>query len=129
MGSGSSVGIKCPSGYPKEDFKKLLMLYDKIDKDGDQAANLEEVSKIANLHVNNRILTLKKEIRDLIEQHNYKLKQLNNSIVNLEKLTEDERNKLFCKAVTGKENSKGIEWDDFFKYMKHRTEDIPNIDW
>ena len=49
--------------------------------------------------------------------------------MSLEKLTEDERNKLFCKAVTGKENSKGIEWDDFFKYMKHRTEDIPNIDW
>ena len=58
MGSGSSQ-LKCPNDYDKEKFEKIMKLYDSLDSNGDHVIETDELNKIADLHVRNKIRKLK----------------------------------------------------------------------
>ena len=60
MGSGSSQ-LKCPEDYDKEKFNLILKLYDRLDSNGDHVVETDELKKIADLHVRNKIRVLKEE--------------------------------------------------------------------
>lgn len=78
MGSGASKQLKCPKDYDQEKFKKILILYDRLDKNGDHVVETDELNKIADLHVRNKIRKMKEYI-DLIENlHERKLQELEN---------------------------------------------------
>ena len=62
MGSGASKQLKCPNGYKKDNFQIILQLYDKLDKDGDQVVETEEIKEISKLHIDNKIRNLQKDI-------------------------------------------------------------------
>lgn len=47
--------LQCPEGYEPQKFKQILRLFDRLDSDGDLGVCLEELSDIAELHVQNRI--------------------------------------------------------------------------
>jgi|MEHZ01.4.fsa_nt_MEHZ011253832.1_2 hypothetical protein len=60
MGSGISScspnngEIKCPKNYDKEKFQKILMLYDKLDTNGNMVMEQEEFYVLANHHIKNK---------------------------------------------------------------------------
>lgn len=60
MGSGISScnpnkgEIKCPKNYDKEKFQKILMLYDKLDTNGNMVMDQEEFYVLANHHIKNK---------------------------------------------------------------------------
>jgi superfamily I DNA/RNA helicase len=62
MGSGASKQLKCPDNYDNEKFKKILILYDRLDSNGDQVVEADELRQIADLHVKNKIGRLKEFI-------------------------------------------------------------------
>lgn len=62
MGSGASKQLKCPSDYDEDKFKKILMLYDRLDSNGDQVVETDELHQIADLHVRNKIGRMKEYI-------------------------------------------------------------------
>jgi len=62
MGSGLSKQQKqlvCPDDYDTDKFKQILMLYDRLDANGDHVVETEELDKIADLHVRNKIRNYK----------------------------------------------------------------------
>ena len=46
--------IKCPKNYDKEKFQKILMLYDKLDTNGNMVMEQEEFYVLANHHIKNQ---------------------------------------------------------------------------
>jgi len=62
MGSGSSKQLNCPEGYENENFKVILQLYDKLDKDGDHVVETDEIKEISKLHISNKIRKLQKDV-------------------------------------------------------------------
>ncbi len=62
MGSGSSV-LKCPKGYDANEFKKICVLFDKLDKDSNMGVSTDELTSIAELHVKNCKFQLEKRLR------------------------------------------------------------------
>lgn len=62
MGSGSSV-LKCPKGYDPNEFKKICVLFDKLDKDSNMGVSTDELTSIADLHVKNCKFQLEKRLR------------------------------------------------------------------
>lgn len=57
---GSSISVKsdqrvCPNGYDQEKFKMILGLYDKLDNNGDNIVDVNELKNIAELHIKNKI--------------------------------------------------------------------------
>ena len=121
------IGIECPRGYDKRKFNTLLMLYDKIDRDGNQAVDINEISEISNLHIKNRLLLLEMEVDNEKKKYDNRLLNIKSTKNLLLGLSQKEKNEMFCKAVTGKDRPSKIGWDDFFNYMKDRSDDIPNI--
>lgn len=51
--------LKCPSGYNSDDFQKICVLFDKLDKDSNLGVSSDELDDIARLHVENCKLRLK----------------------------------------------------------------------
>ena len=67
MGSGASKSqLKCPKDYDTEKFNKILKLFDRLDSNGDQVVETDELVKIADLHVRNKIVKMK-EFIDKVE--------------------------------------------------------------
>lgn len=62
MGSASSV-LKCPKDYDPVKFKKICVLFDKLDKDSNMGVSSDELTCIANLHVKNCKFQLEKRLR------------------------------------------------------------------
>lgn len=75
MGSGTSQ-LKCPNDYQKEDFQKILKLYDRLDSNGDHVVQTEELNKIADLHVRNKIRKFKENIDNIVSETEIKNKNL-----------------------------------------------------
>lgn len=105
MGSGSSQ-LKCPEDYDKEKFNLILKLYDRLDSNGDHVVETDELKKIADLHVRNKIRLLKEQIDKismdtdnetnyLTETANLKIKGINENlklnIQNLKQRNEDKK--------------------------------------
>ena len=91
MGSGSSQ-LKCPHDYENEKFQKILTLYDRLDSNGDHVVQTDELNKIADLHVRNKIRKLKENIENidnetkrknkaLDQETAYKIAELNSQLI------------------------------------------------
>ena len=62
MGSSVSVNnLKCPSNYDKERFNIIIKLFEKIDKNNNLILEMEEIKKISELHISNKIDFLENE--------------------------------------------------------------------
>ena len=58
MGSGASkesIQLVCPESYQEDKFNKILKLFDRLDEDGDQVVENDELKCIAQLHIKNKI--------------------------------------------------------------------------
>ena len=77
MGSGSSQ-LKCPNDYDRDKFDKILKLYDKLDSNGDHVVQTDELNKIADLHVRNKIRKLKENVENIDSETESKNKALEN---------------------------------------------------
>jgi len=76
MGSGASKQLKCPNDYDEEKFKKILILYDKLDSNGDHVVETDELHQIADLHVRNKIGRMKEYIDRIEEEAVQKFQEL-----------------------------------------------------
>ena len=105
MGGGSSR-LVCPKDYDESKFKKILLLYDKLDKNGDHTVDESELSTISRLHVKNELNKLENMKKPLInEKHQsivkmdadleIKIKQLRDNInITKEQLNNNTNHKL-----------------------------------
>lgn len=64
MGSSPSKVeiLKCPDGYDKKKFKKICILFDKLDKDSNLGVSSDEIEDIAAHHVVNCIRNIEQQI-------------------------------------------------------------------
>ena len=68
---GSSVSTKkqqhpilqCPEGYDSKKFKKICILFDKLDADSNFGVSSDELTNIARLHVENCHARLQKRLK------------------------------------------------------------------
>lgn len=67
MGGGSSR-LVCPKDYDESKFKKILLLYDKLDKNGDHNVDENELSAISQLHVKNQLNKLENMKKPLVNE-------------------------------------------------------------
>ena len=54
--------LKCPDGYDKKKFKKICILFDKLDKDSNLGVSSDEIENIAAHHVDNCIRRMEQQI-------------------------------------------------------------------
>jgi len=89
MGSGfsSTKELKCPEGYDKSKFEKILKLYDKIDNNGNMVIEEDEIGILSLHHVKNRIMLLE---NDKLENKN----NMENNILSLKLEYEKNKKKL-----------------------------------
>ena len=89
MGSGSSRLI-CPKDYDEENFKKILMLYDKLDNNGDHTVDESELGGISELHVKNQLIKLENMKQPLINKKHQGILKLESELeMKIKKLRED----------------------------------------
>ena len=97
MGSGSSQ-LKCPKDYDDEKFKKILALYDKLDKNGDHTVDESELSAISELHVTNQLRRLENMKQPLIIDKDQQISKMQSdlelAIKNLQANTELKKTQL-----------------------------------
>ena len=89
--------------------------------------NIKKLEKELELEIENlkHQFQIKKE--KLNNEKNHRVKILDEDIQKLKKLNDQQKSDKLKKAITDKNGNIGF-WP-FFKYMKDRTNDIPNIDW
>lgn len=155
MGSGISkktdsfehiTPLKCPEGYDTEKFKKICILFDRLDNNGDLQIELPELRCIAELHTKNNIIKLerrkkeqKKDLEVLLDElnkvyiknkqklekdYNCEFSKINLEIEKLNRLTEKEKCVLFKNKIT---DGGVFTFDKFFHYVKNKTSDFKNI--
>jgi hypothetical protein len=89
MGSGSSRLI-CPKDYDEKNFKKILMLYDKLDKNGDHTVDESELGGISELHVKNQLVKLENMKQPLINNKRQEILKFESELeMKIKKLRED----------------------------------------
>jgi hypothetical protein len=79
MGSGSSQ-LKCPKDYDEENFKKILLLYDKLDKNGDHSVDISELDVISKLHVKNQLIKLENMKQPLINRKHQQISKMESDL-------------------------------------------------
>ena len=152
MGSGASRTVdhvsplRCPKGYDEDKFKKICVLFDKLDSSGDLRLETEELVDIATLHVQNHISKLKKKVCSNLVMNQSEVDNLNkklrvdldtvnkkylyiigryeSEINKLEHMTNEEKCLFFKKNVVG---DRDFTFDLFFNYVKNKTCDFSNI--
>ena len=67
MGSGSSR-LTCPKDYDEGKFKQILLLYDRLDKNGDHTVDETELDGISGLHVKNQLNKLENMKKPLVNE-------------------------------------------------------------
>ncbi len=148
MGSSVSVNnLKCPSNYDKERFNIIIKLFEKIDKNNNLILEMEEIKKISELHISNKIDFLEneskrenkkfeKEITEIKKKLNDKIEELNKSnehkqkIIksNLEKyksMDDDSKCISFINLVSY--DNKKLDFWRLFTYMKDKTNEIEDL--
>ncbi len=79
MGSGASKKnpiLECPKNYNSEKFKKICILFDKLDKDANFGVSSDELTDIARLHVENCQQKLEKRLTTKKSQHQHNLQEI-----------------------------------------------------
>tara|TARA_B100002019_G_C20861264_1_gene399416 strand:- start:74 stop:532 length:459 start_codon:yes stop_codon:yes gene_type:complete len=152
MGGGvskNSTKLSKPDDCNQDIWDKILRLYDRLDINGDNTLENEELIRISELHVKNlknkieqllenipyvrdlEIEKIKKEtalkIKNLNEDSSKKIENIKCELNELNELTKEQKAIKMKKAIKG--NKTDIEFWDFYNYMKTRTNDIPNIQW
>lgn len=155
MGSGvfrsssSPAILKCPDGFDAEKFRKICVLFDRLDACYRLGMTCNELTKIAELHVANR----KRELRRRLESERAELERaltqirvnskkeaeraereseyvscaIRRKIEMYESLDEEGRERVFMRCL--KRDQGDVDFWTFFEYMKTRTEDIGNVEW
>jgi hypothetical protein len=85
MGTGASSQKhrrECPQGYDKGKFKMILQLYDKLDSDGDNVIDINELKNIAHLHINNKITVRKLDTERIMKNTKLDLELLDSEFKN-----------------------------------------------
>tara|TARA_B100000795_G_C22792902_1_gene437823 strand:- start:148 stop:630 length:483 start_codon:yes stop_codon:yes gene_type:complete len=112
MGSGTSKQLKCPADYDKDKFKRILILYDRLDSNGDHIVETKELDKIAELHFINKIRKMKE----------YILKIENDAIQKSSKLEQDATFKISSintQLMLDIKNNKNKKADDVMCANRH----------
>ncbi len=78
MGSGASKQLQCPKGYDNDKFALILKLFDRLDQDGDNVVELDELKEIAKLHVENKIRNLQLSQGENTNLHVLELEKIEN---------------------------------------------------
>jgi len=68
--------LVCPEGYDRDDFQKILTLYDRLDSNGNFGLENEELGEISTLHINNNIRKIGIIIEDAVLKKELALKQI-----------------------------------------------------
>ena len=79
MGSGASKTnpiLVCPKDYDAKKFKKICILFDKLDKDANFGVSSDELTDIARLHVENCQRKLEKRLTTNESQHQRNLQEI-----------------------------------------------------
>ena len=79
MGSGASKTnpiLVCPKDYDAKKFKKICILFDKLDKDANFGVSSDELTDIARLHVENCQRKLEKRLTTNESQHQHNLQEI-----------------------------------------------------
>ena len=89
MGSGSSR-LTCPKDYDEGKFKQILLLYDRLDKNGDHTVDETELGGISELHVKNQLNRLENMKQPLINKKHQCILKLESELeIKIKKLRED----------------------------------------
>jgi len=99
----------------KETYKQNI-LYEKEKIHSDLERKINKLRKDA-----------KQLIDELSEKNNTHQNEVDIAIKTLQDMSPEDKAKKIKSVMCGKKQS--IEFWDFYKYMKNRTEDIPNIVW
>ena len=97
MGSGLSSNsnkgeLICPENYNSDKFKKILQLYDKLDKNGDMVIEEDELYILTIHHIKNKKKLLEKDKLIVENTKNKKLLAINLEYESLKKNLEKEYN-------------------------------------
>lgn len=79
MGSGTSKKnaiLECPKNYDSKKFKKICVLFDKLDTDANFGVSSDELTDIARLHVENCQRKLEKRLTTNESQHQRNLQEI-----------------------------------------------------
>lgn len=79
MGSGASKKnsiLECPKNYDSKKFKKICVLFDKLDTDANFGVSSDELTDIAQLHVENCQRKLEKRLSTNESQHQRHLQEI-----------------------------------------------------
>jgi len=79
MGSGASKKnpiLECPKNCNSEKFKKICILFDKLDTDANFGVSSDELTDIARLHVENCQQKLEKRLATKKSQHQHNLQEI-----------------------------------------------------
>lgn len=126
MGSGASKESRqlvCPELYPEDKFSKVLKLFDRLDEDGDQVVENDELKCIAQLHVKNKInllnLNLQSNKVTFDSQNKLYLEKKRLAIEKLEKEWDDR----ICNYKTSYENEVNLLKSKLTNYQNMKDED------
>jgi len=157
MGSGASQlnqGLKCPSGYDPEDFQAICKLFDSFDTNGDFVVSGSELSSIASVHVQNKIMknrrkvdTLKTKQDAIKQQSQLRLEveinaitreietSVNRDLSLIDNRIETLKQDIACWEIATPEQKhdcfveviskdERVSFPEFFKYMRYRVTDM-----
>jgi hypothetical protein len=144
MGSGASkeVGhLVCPESYQEDKFNKILKLFDRLDEDGDQIVENDELKCIAQLHIKNKInllnldlqknkITYKSKNELYLEKKKLEIKKLENEWdirINNYKTTYETEVESIDQKLNNYRDMKDEEKQK--KFMNVITDDNNNIDF
>ena len=148
MGSSASVNnLNCPANYDNERFNIIIKLFEKIDKNNNLILEMDEIKKISELHISNKIKFLenesKRENENIKNEINKILKKLNDKIKELKKSNEHRQkiiksnlekyknmdNESKCRSFLNSVSydNKKLDFWRFFTYMKDKTNEIEDL--
>lgn len=123
MGGGYSVEtysqpLVCPSDCDAQTWQQILMLYDRLDSNGDHAIENSELQAISKLHINNEIKRMEIKMEEAKNSHEQKLRFIRASNAQeMHRLREKLAQKV--KRTNDEYNERKVKFDDHIKYLKN----------
>ncbi len=127
MGGGYSVEhysqpLICPSDCDAQTWQQILLLYDRLDSNGDHTIENSELQAISKLHINNEIKRMEIKMEEAKNSNEQKLRFIRASNAQeMHRLREKLAQKV--KRTTDEYDERKVKFDEHIKYLKH-MEDI-----
>ncbi len=104
--SKKSAKLSKPDDCPQENWKKILQLFDRLDSDGTQSIEDEELmGNIAILHVDNNIKRLEDNKRSFFTNMEFEKKSINADLeINIQKLRKEAEDSIWYLDTSQKEH-------------------------